>query len=96
MIQNDDEKIFEEAKNIIQSCRNEAAKRLIGQSDVIDAIILLQENSAGRDKNDEKKSFEDVFGKDSDKIKEEIDNVFKYLQELSKKVYIDEAIKNIL
>ena len=40
MIQNDDEKIFEEAKNIIQSCRNEAAKRLIGQSDVIDAIIM--------------------------------------------------------
>ena len=40
MIQSDDEKIFEEAKNIIQSCRNEAAKRLIGQSDVIDAIIM--------------------------------------------------------
>ena len=63
--------------------------------DVIDAIILLQENSAGRDKNDEKKSFEDVFGKDSDKIKEEItellrkSNVIRIVIEKNGKIIIN-------
>ena len=63
--------------------------------DVIDAIILLQENSADRDKNDEKKSFEDVFGKDSDKIKEEItellrkSNVIRIVIEKNGKIIIN-------
>ena len=41
--------------------------------DVIDAIILLQENSTEKDK----KTFEEVFGKDSDKIKEEITELLR-------------------
>ena len=41
--------------------------------DVIDAIILLQENSTEK----ENKTFEEVFGKDSDKIKEEITELLR-------------------
>lgn len=68
---------------------------LKSDGDVIDAIILLQENSAERDKNDEKKSFEDVFGKDSDKIKEEItellrkSNVIRIVIEKNGKIIIN-------
>ena len=46
--------------------------------DVIDAIILLQENSKEKEKeNKNKKTFEEVFGKDSDKIKEEITELLR-------------------
>lgn len=45
--------------------------------DVVDAIILLQDNSTETDENKDKKSFEDVFGKDSDKIKEEISELIR-------------------
>ncbi|MFR5131273.1 MAG: DUF4342 domain-containing protein [Terrisporobacter sp.] len=46
--------------------------------DVIDAIILLQENSTEKEKeNKNKKTFEEVFGKDSDKIKEEITELLR-------------------
>ena len=76
MIQNDDEKIFEEAKNIIQSCRNEAAKRLIGQSDVIDAIIMafiagghvLLEGAPGLAKTLAIKTFYEIAGLDFKRI----------------------------
>ena len=76
MIQNDDEKIFEEAKNIIQSCRNEAAKRLIGQSDVIDAIIMafiagghvLLEGAPGLAKTLAIKTFSEIAGLDFKRI----------------------------
>ena len=44
--------------------------------DVIDAIILLQENSTEKE-NKNKKTFEEVFGKDSDKIKEEITELIR-------------------
>ncbi|MDU2200908.1 MAG: DUF4342 domain-containing protein [Terrisporobacter othiniensis] len=44
--------------------------------DVIDAIILLQENSTEKE-NKNKKNFEEVFGKDSDKIKEEITELLR-------------------
>ena len=44
--------------------------------DVIDAIILLQENSTEKEKEN-KKTFEEVFGKDSDKIKEEITELLR-------------------
>ena len=44
--------------------------------DVIDAIILLQENSTEKE-NKNKKTFEEVFGKDSDKIKEEITELLR-------------------
>ena len=43
--------------------------------DVIDAIIL-QENSTEKE-NKNKKTFEEVFGKDSDKIKEEITELLR-------------------
>ena len=76
MIQSDDEKIFEEAKNIIQSCRNEAAKRLIGQSDVIDAIIMafiagghvLLEGAPGLAKTLAIKTFSEIAGLDFKRI----------------------------
>lgn len=46
--------------------------------DVIYAIILLQENSTEKEKeNKNKKTFEEVFGKDSDKIKEEITELLR-------------------
>ena len=45
--------------------------------DVVDAIILLQDNSTGAEERKDKKSFEDVFGKDSDKIKEEITELIR-------------------
>lgn len=44
--------------------------------DVIDAIILIQENSTEKE-NKNKKTFEEVFGKDSDKIKEEITELLR-------------------
>ena len=44
--------------------------------DVIAAIILLQENSTEKE-NKNKKTFEEVFGKDSDKIKEEITELLR-------------------
>lgn len=44
--------------------------------DVIDAIILLKENSTEKE-NKNKKTFEEVFGKDSDKIKEEITELLR-------------------
>ena len=44
--------------------------------DVIDAIILLQENSTEKE-NKNKKTFEEVFWKDSDKIKEEITELLR-------------------
>ena len=44
--------------------------------DVIDAIILLQVNSTEKE-NKNKKTFEEVFGKDSDKIKEEITELLR-------------------
>lgn len=45
--------------------------------DVIDAIIFLQDNSINTDDKKEKKSFEDVFGKDSEKIKEEVTELIR-------------------
>lgn len=45
--------------------------------DVVDAIILLQDNSTGTEEKKDKKSFEEVFGKDSDKIKEEITELIR-------------------
>lgn len=64
--------------------------------DVIDAIILLQENSTEKEKeNKNKKTFEEVFGKDSDKIKEEItellrkSNVIRIVIEKNGKIIIN-------
>lgn len=63
--------------------------------DVVDAIILLQNNSTNEDKKSDKKTFEDVFGKDSDKIKEEItelirkSNVVRIIVEKNGKVIIN-------
>lgn len=45
--------------------------------DVVDAIILLQGNSTNQESNKSKKSFEDVFGKDSEQIKEEITELIR-------------------
>ena len=45
--------------------------------DVIDAIILLQDNSTQTDEKKDKKSFEDVFGKDSDKIREDVNELIR-------------------
>ena len=45
--------------------------------DVVDAIILLQDNSTGTEEKKDKKSFEEVFGKDSDKIKEEVTELIR-------------------
>ena len=45
--------------------------------DVVDAIILLQDDSTGSQEHKDKKSFEDVFGKDSEKIKEEVTELLR-------------------
>ena len=45
--------------------------------DVVDAIILLQDNPTETYEKKDKKSFEDVFGKDSDKIKEEVSELIR-------------------
>ena len=45
--------------------------------DVVDAIILLQNNSTNEDNIKSKKTFEDVFGKDSEQIKEEITELIR-------------------
>lgn len=45
--------------------------------DVVDAIILLQDNSTGTEEKKDKKTFEDVFGKDSEKIKEDITELLR-------------------
>ncbi len=47
------------------------------EGDVVDAIILLQDNSTGEEDKKSKKSFEDVFGKDADKIKEEVTELIR-------------------
>ena len=67
--------------------------------DVIDAIILLQENSTEKEKeNKNKKTFEEVFGKDSDKIKEEItellrkSNVIRIVIEKNGKIIMNKHI----
>lgn len=63
--------------------------------DVVDAIILLQDNSTGAGEKKDKKTFEDVFGKDSDKMKEEItelirkSNVVRIVVEKNGKVIIN-------
>lgn len=44
---------------------------------VVDAIILLEKDSTKEDDKKDKKSFEDVFGKDSDKIKEDITQLLR-------------------
>ena len=45
--------------------------------DVVDAIILLQNNSTNEVNIKSKKTFEDVFGKDSEQIKEEITELIR-------------------
>lgn len=45
--------------------------------DVVDAIILLQNNSTNEENIKSKKTFEDVFGKDSGQIKEEITELIR-------------------
>ncbi len=45
--------------------------------DVVDAIILLQDNSTGTGEKKDKKTFEEVFGKDSDQIKEEVTELIR-------------------
>ena len=45
--------------------------------DVVDAIILLQNNSTNEENIKSKKNFEDVFGKDSEQIKEEITELIR-------------------
>ena len=45
--------------------------------DVVDAIILLQNNSTNEENIKSKKTFEDVFGKDSEQIKEEITELIR-------------------
>ena len=45
--------------------------------DVVDAIILLQHNSTNEENIKSKKTFEDVFGKDSEQIKEEITELIR-------------------
>ena len=45
--------------------------------DVVDAIILLQNNSTNQENIKSKKTFEDVFGKDSEQIKEEITELIR-------------------
>lgn len=66
--------------------------------DVVDAIILLQDNSTGTEEKKDKKTFEDIFGKDSDKIKEDItelirkSNVVRIVIEKNGKVIINVPI----
>ena len=66
--------------------------------DVVDAIILLQDNSTGAEEKEDKKTFEDVFGKDSEKMKEEItelirkSNVVRIVVEKNGKVIINVPI----
>lgn len=45
--------------------------------DVIEAIILLEGNPTTGEESNNKKSFEDIFGKDSDKIKEEVTELIR-------------------
>ena len=45
--------------------------------DLVDAIILLQNNSTNEENIKSKKTFEDVFGKDSEQIKEEITELIR-------------------
>ena len=45
--------------------------------DVVDAIILLQNNSTNEENIKSKKTFEDVFGKDSKQIKEKITELIR-------------------
>ena len=45
--------------------------------DVVDAIILLENNSTNEENIKSKKTFEDVFGKDSEQIKEEITELIR-------------------
>ena len=45
--------------------------------DVVDAIILLQNNYTNEENIKSKKTFEDVFGKDSEQIKEEITELIR-------------------
>lgn len=63
--------------------------------DVIDAIILLQDNFNGEQNKKDRKTFEDIFGKDSDKIKEDItqlirkSNVVRIVVEKNGKIIIN-------
>ena len=63
--------------------------------DVVDAIILLQNNSTNEENIKSKKTFEDVFGKDSEQIKEEItelirkSNVIRIVIEKNGKIIIN-------
>ena len=63
--------------------------------DVVDAIILLQNNSTNEENIKSKKTFEDVFGKDSEQIKEEItklirkSNVIRIVIEKNEKIIMN-------
>ena len=66
--------------------------------DVVDAIILLQNNSTNEENIKSKKTFEDVFGKDSEQIKEEItelirkSNVIRIVIEKNGKIIMNRPI----
>ena len=69
------DQVMERVPGVTYSQVKEALEKCDG--DVVDAIILLQDNSTGSQEDKDKKSFEDVFGKDSDKIKEEVTELLR-------------------
>lgn len=69
------DQVMERVPGVTYSQVKEALEKCDGN--VVDAIILLQDNSTGSQEDKDKKSFEDVFGKDSDKIKEEVTELLR-------------------
>ncbi|MEG0050634.1 MAG: DUF4342 domain-containing protein [Terrisporobacter sp.] len=64
--------------------------------DVIEAIILLEKGSATTEdeSNQNKKSFEDIFGKDSEQIKEEISELIRKSNVI--RIIVEKNGKNII
>lgn len=71
------EQVLEKVPQATYAQAKEALLKCDG--DVVDAIILLKDNTTDEDNNDdkEKKSFEEAFGKDADKIKKEITELLR-------------------
>lgn len=90
------DQVMERVPNATYAQVKEALTKCDG--DVVDAIILLQDNSTGTEEKKDKKTFEDIFGKDSDKIKEDItelirkSNVVRIVIEKNGKVIINVPI----
>lgn len=93
------EQVMERVPNATYAEVKEALIKCDG--DVVDAIIFLQYNSTNTNSEEnqkDKKSFEDIFGRDSEKIKEEVtelirkSNVIRIVIEKNGKIIINVPI----